>query len=443
MRTTRRNFLGQVAAGALAATWSPRMVPPLLPGRVPDEIADLVHWMVAVPRADANVQLIDRVKKGLKPEPLLAALLLAGVQEVEPRPLGFKFHCVMELWAVHGVMERLPPAQRILPIVYGLDSFKQSQEAQARSGAWHLPAVDEKAFPEISKAERELVAAMDAWDLAKADAAATALARAGKRDELVKTIAPRAARSFDSVGHGPIAAANFFRTLDVLGWRHGETVVRSLVNGLLRLDPKAGAPAAEPAKADPATAEPAAWPQLTLQASELMARTPGLLAVHATTGVNALEWLARASPTPAEARLCRAQAEAWLPLWRDAFARRTTPRLVDFSLLTKEQAAVEPRAPLAALDDLGHDRFKAALAVVGGLKEEKARAAFLERARSLLVAKGEEAHDWKYFVALEESLAIGGAELAAPLLANGVHYMKDRADADFGPVAEARAALAV
>jgi hypothetical protein len=174
-----------------------------------------------------------------------------------------------------------------------------------------------------------------------------------------------------------------------------------------------------------------------------MARTPGLLAVHATTGVNALEWLARASPTPAQARLCRAQAEAWLPLWRDAFARRTTPRIVDFSLLLKEPAAVEPREPVAALDDLGHDRFKAALALVGGLKDEKARAAFLARARALLVAKGEEAHDWKYFVALEESLAIGGAELAAPLLANGVHYMRDGADADFGPVAEARAALAV
>jgi hypothetical protein len=438
MRTTRRKFFGQVAAGALMASQFPRMAAPLLPGRVPDEVDDLVRWIVAVPHADANGQLIDRVKKGLKPEPLLAALLLAGVQEVEPRPLGFKFHCVMELWAVHGVMEKLPAAQRILPLVYGLDSFKQSQEAQLRAGAWHLPAVDEKALPDIAKAKGELAVAMDAWDLAKADAAATALARAGKRDELVATIAPRAARSFDNVGHGPIAAANGFRTLDVIGWNHSETVVRSVVNGLLRLDRKAGAPPDEPV-----SSEPAIWPQLAQRASELMARSPGLLAVHATTGVNALEWLARASPTPADARLCRAQAEAWMPLWRDAFARRGSVRASDFSLLMKEEPGTAQREPVAALDDLGHDRWKTALALVGGLRDEKARAAFVSRARELLVAKGGEAHDWKFFVALEETLAICGAELAAPILACGVHYLRDGAEGDVGPVAEARAALAV
>jgi hypothetical protein len=428
------------------------MAPPLLPGRIPDEVAELVEWIVAVPHRDANGQLIDRLRKGLKAEPLFAAILLAGVQEIEPRPLGFKFHCVMEMWAVWSVMKTLKAAERVLPLVYALDSFKQSQEQQARAGAWHLPAVDEKALPDARKApdqlQAELAAALDAWDLAKTDAFATALARAGRRDDLVTTIAPRAARSFTDVGHGPIAAANCFRTLDVVGWGHSETVVRSVVHGLLRLD---RANAAAPADGAGAS-EPPAWSALTLDASALLARTPGLLAVHATTGVNALEWLARACTTPEGARFCRSQAAAWMPQWKRAFEGRTAARAVDFTLLTKHEAAApaapaanatNARDPVAALDRLGDDRWPTALAIVGGLRDEKTRTAFLDRARALLVAKGEEAHDWKFLVALEESLAIAGPELAAPLLANGVHYLRDGADADFGPVATARAALAV
>src|SRR5882672_9211854 len=135
MRTTRRTFLGQAAAGALALSRFPRMALPILPGRVPDEVVELVRWIVAVPHRDANGQLIDRLRKGLQPEPLFAAILLAGVQEVEPRPLGFKFHCVMEMWAVWSVMKRLNAAERVLPLVYALDSFKQSQEQQVRAGA--------------------------------------------------------------------------------------------------------------------------------------------------------------------------------------------------------------------------------------------------------------------------------------------------------------------
>jgi hypothetical protein len=189
--------------------------------------------------------------------------------------------------------------------------------------------------------------------------------------------------------------------------------------------------------------EAAAWPQLARCASELMTRHPGLLAVHATTGVNALEWLARASPTPAGARFCRLQAASWLPMWGDAFERREgAARAIDFEAILKVDPTTTTRDPVAALDRLGSDRWKAALDLVGGLRTAKARAAFVDRARTLLVAKGDEAHDWKYFAALEESLALCGEELAAPLLAVGVHYLRDGAEADFGPVAQARQALA-
>jgi hypothetical protein len=288
----------------------------------------------------------------------------------------------------------------------------------------------------------ELAAALDAWDLAKADVFATALARAGRRDELVTTIAPRAARSFANVGHGPIAAANCFRTLDVIGWGHCEPVVRSVVNGLLRLEHVAPAD-------ETGASEPPAWPKLALDAAALLARTPGLLAVHATTGVNALEWLSHACATPEGARFCRSQAAAWMPQWQRAFEGRTAARAVDFTLLTKHDAAApaaaaptQGRDAVAALDRLGDDRWATALAIVGDLRDEKRRTVFVDRARTLLVAKGEEAHDWKFLVALEESLALAGPELAAPLLANGVHYLRDGADADFGPVATARHALA-
>jgi hypothetical protein len=175
MHPTRRDFLGGIAGGVVAGSLFRRF--PLLPGRVPDPVEELVTWIADVPREKANAQLIDKLKQGLAVEPLFAALYLAGVRHVEPRPLGFKYHCVLQMASLWSVMQALPAPARALPLVYALEDFKQSQAEQVAGGGWRLPAPDEKALPAAGKARAEFDAAMEAWDVAKADAAVTALVR--------------------------------------------------------------------------------------------------------------------------------------------------------------------------------------------------------------------------------------------------------------------------
>ncbi|HET6163212.1 MAG TPA: hypothetical protein VFG37_06060 [Planctomycetota bacterium] len=485
MHPTRRDFLGGIAGGVVAGTLLRRL--PLLPGRVPESpqsIDELVTWIADVKHEQANAELLDRLKKGLAVEPLFAALYLAGLRHVEPRPLGFKYHCVLQMASLWNVMQALPPPERALPLVYALDDFKRSQAEQVAAGDWRLPAPDENALPAAGKARAEFDAAMEAWDLAKADAAVTSLVRNAKREEVIAALAPWSLRSFGNAGHGAICAANGIRTLDVIGWGHAEPFARALVHGLLELERSAdtaafarakerarvapgkargGFDAALPAalaalrKSDSAQAQQlfadleretgsmrAGWLTACAYALELLARTPGLFAVHAATGVESIQWLATAVGELEFARLAQSLAAGWLPLWREAFVRGGTTRDVDVALLLApaNDATVEVRGAVRALEGLGPDRWATARSIVGGLRVGNVREIFVARARELLVAKGDEPHDWKFFVALGQLATRCGDEMAGPLLACGVHYLRDAADADFAPVATARAALA-
>jgi hypothetical protein len=482
MHPTRREFLGGIAGGVVAGTLMRRL--PLLPGRTPESVEELVTWIADVKHEKANAELVDRLKKGLAVEPLFAALYLAGLRHVEPRPLGFKYHCVLQMASLWSVMQTLPPPEHVLPLVYALDDFKRSQAEQVAAGGWRLPAPDEKALPAAGKARAEFDAAMEAWDLAKADAAVTALVRSAKREQVIAALAPWSLRSFGNAGHGAICASNGIRTLDVIGWGHAEPFARALVHGLLELersaDTAAFARAKERARAAPGKARggfdaslPAAlaalrkadsaqaqqlfadleretgtmragWLTACAYALELLARTPGLFAVHAATGVESIQWLATAVGELEFARLAQSLAAGWLPLWREAFVRGGTTRDVDVALLLApaNDATVEVRGAVRALEGLGPDRWGTARSIVGGLRAGNVRGIFVARARELLVAKGDEAHDWKFFAALEQLATRCGDAMAGPLLACGVHYLRDAADADFAPVAAARAALA-
>ena len=58
---------------------------------------------------------------------MLAALLLAGVRNVQPRPtVGFKFHAVLVVFSAHQASLSGPDADRWLPILWAIDDFKKS-----------------------------------------------------------------------------------------------------------------------------------------------------------------------------------------------------------------------------------------------------------------------------------------------------------------------------
>src|SRR5947207_8473967 len=135
--TSRREFLHKTTiagAGALAflahlppvsaddAQIDPKLV------RLNPEIEPLVRLLEDTPREKLLEAVAERIRKGLSYRELLAALLLAGVRNVQPRPhVGFKFHAVLVINSAHLASMNASDNERWLPIFWALDSFKGAQ----------------------------------------------------------------------------------------------------------------------------------------------------------------------------------------------------------------------------------------------------------------------------------------------------------------------------
>ncbi len=117
--TSRRQFLKTLSlSGALcipfqAAAQTPKAVP------FRSEIEPLVRVLETTPRERLLEDLGRRVRQGLDYKQLLAALLLAGIRNVQPRLVGFKFHAVLVVHSVHLASRFSPQSDRWLPI-FGL-----------------------------------------------------------------------------------------------------------------------------------------------------------------------------------------------------------------------------------------------------------------------------------------------------------------------------------
>ena len=59
------------------------------------EIEPVVRLIEDTPRDRSLEVMIAQLKKGLSYKDLLAGLFLAGIRNIKPRPVGFKFHAVM------------------------------------------------------------------------------------------------------------------------------------------------------------------------------------------------------------------------------------------------------------------------------------------------------------------------------------------------------------
>ncbi|MCA9159123.1 MAG: hypothetical protein KDA72_12395, partial [Planctomycetales bacterium] len=238
----RRSFLNSTAAG-LGLAGLLRSLGPLradetaiAPGiaRFSDEIEPLVRFLENTPRDKVIEETARKIKAGLSYRQLLAALLLAGVRNVQPRPsVGFKFHAVLVVNSAHLASLSGLDEERWLPILWAVDNFKSSQARDEQEGNWTLPAVDEAALPSAANCSSELRRALEQWDEAAADAAITSVVRELGANHVFDLLAEYAARDFRSIGHKVIYLSNAFRTLQTIGWEYAEPVARSLVYALL------------------------------------------------------------------------------------------------------------------------------------------------------------------------------------------------------------------
>jgi len=168
---------------------------------------------------------IDRLRRGLPYRRFLAAAFFAGVRKRHSHHEVYKIH------AVHQVSLDVRAEERLLPLFWAIDGFKQRQE--------DFPAPPLAAlkgpFPPPEKAGAEFADAMDRADLERAEPALVALARSQGARQTVERLWPYGCRNGNAGGHGAISVANCFRALDAIGWQQAEPALRFVVQDLFNL----------------------------------------------------------------------------------------------------------------------------------------------------------------------------------------------------------------
>jgi hypothetical protein len=499
----RRSFLRAAAGtGALAALGDLGFLAHL-PSVSAAEVAIDTHLVRFHPEIEPLVRLIEdtsrdrvlgevaaRVKQGLSYRQLLAALFLAGVRDIQPRPVGFKFHAVLVINSAHLASLASPDSDRWLPIFWAIDNFKASQADQQKKGNWKLAPVDESAVPPSHKARAAFAEAMDKWDEAAADAAIAGLVRGNTgADELFELFCRYGSRDFREIGHKQIYVSNSFRCLEVIGWQHAEPVLRSLAYALLDHDDtkenpsqadlpadrpfrgnlaslkeiregwKEGKPSAE-ASADllktlragsPSDASAAVvkmlndgvaprsiFDALFCGAGELLMQAPGILSLHATTFTNAVHYAWNRAQDDELRRLLLLQNAAFLPLFRGNH-KDSSLHLDTLDELTPEAKGDAAVAEIFA--EISHDRLNASRKILAVLKDNPDATTFATAARRMIFLKGTNAHDYKFSSAVLEDYQQLSPPWRDRLLAASAFYLRGSNDKDNEVVKRTRDAL--
>jgi hypothetical protein len=502
---TRRGFLqSMLAGGALAglgelgflrelprvsadeAKLDPQVV------QLRPEIEPLVRLLEDTPRGQLLEKVAQRVRRGTSYKDVLAALLLAGVRNVQPRPsVGFKFHAVLVVNSAHLASMDSPDEHRWLPIFWALDYFKSSQARDVQEGNWTMAPVDESAVPSADKARQAFTAAMDDWDEAAADAAVAALARTHGSTEIVDLFIRYGCRDFRSIGHKAIFVANSWRTLQCIGWKHSEPVLRSLAYALLMHD--GGNPAKRDDEADRygrenvsrakkihadwlagkmddgatgellaalrndspdaccdlavellnrGTSPQSLWDALLTGAGELLIRQSGIVSLHAVTSTNALRYAFQTANSDENRRLVLLQNAAFLPLFREAMRGRGRVGEFNITELAPEETKEKGDELITAtLSDVGRDNAEASRKLLAYLQAGGDARKFIEAARVLVFTKGNNAHDYKFSSAVLEDYYHVSPTWRDRYLAAGVYNLQGTTARDNSLVKRTRAAL--
>ncbi len=354
-----------------------------------------------------------------------------------------------------------------------------------------MAPVDESAVPAANKADVAFCNAMDHWDEDAADASVAALARTAGADQVFETFARYGARDFRSIGHKAIFVANGFRTLQCIGWRYAEPVLRSLAYALLNHE---GEP--NPADSDLDADRPwrnnqslarsirADWhegriddgatrqilatlrsedsngvcrqivdvlntqvsPQsvydaLFAAAGELLMRQPGIVALHASTTTNAMRYAFDTCASDETRRLLLLQNAAFLTMFRDAMNSRGdvgTDRIDEI-----EPATVSSDHPVEQIFDVvSQDRHAAAAQLYGCLGQGTAPEEIIRAARQLVFLKGTNSHDYKYSSAVLEDFYHVSPSWRNRFLAASVFNLRGSGEQDNGLVQRIRQAIA-
>ncbi len=498
--------LGTGTSGLLSAL-SPRArgeaeVTPELVHLTPD-VEPIVRLIEETPRDKCFELIVGQLQQGLPYRNFLAALFLAGVRNVSPHPVGFKFHCVLAMHSANQLSLDAAPEDRLLPLFWALDQFKKSQADNAREGNFRMREFT-GTLPSPEKAADEFHDAMQTWDEERAQRAIAVFVRSRGADEVIEALWRYGARDFRDIGHKGIFVANSWRTLQTIGWRHAEPAMRSLVMALLDpggrrgsstvssgprlgLDDKAHLANAERATEvlpklpagwtdggsdaaatvdlleamRTATTEDAcqklldqlqsgktqaqgAWDAVHLAAGELIMGQPGILGIHAVTSTNALHFAFRTAVDPLTRLLVLQHAVAWMGQFRQSMkggSRGEVGKVKINELRPAKIDAAEPKAAAETFELVGNDLSGAATRAFALAQQHSQPETYFKLARRLIFRKGNDAHRYKYAAATFEDYDLVSPAWKPHLLATSVYYLNGSNDPDSKLMTEAIGAV--
>ncbi len=449
------------------------------------EIEPVVRWIEDTPREKIIEVAVNHLKHGLSYRDLLAGLFLAGIRNINPHPVGFKFHAVMVINSAHTLGQTASVDDRLLPLLWALDTFKNSQAQDVKEGDWTLAKVNESRLSKPDKAEAEYLRAMNDWDGDAADAAIAALCRTAGAAETMEPVWRMAVRDQRDIGHKAIFAAQSWRTLQAIGWQHAEPVLRSLTSALLylggdprhvpvgpyeanlqnarkirgdwqigRLDPYATRlllDTMRQASPEDASAEAAKmlnqgispdslWDAVILCGSELMMRSPGIIAIHATTAANSLHYIYGASGDETTRKLALLQAVGWQPLYRGRAKPEAGPVVDALEPIKTDSTGDEVVAEI--FDSIPNKRGDAARKAVSYLNQGGSADLVFAAARRMIFHKGRDSHDYKYGAAAwEECVLTSDPRWRAPMVAATMYNLPGAKTPDSPLMTRARDAV--
>ena len=456
-----------------------------------DDIEPLVRLIEETPRQQLLERVAQRIKSGTSYQEVLAALLCAGVRNVQPRPsVGFKFHTVLVVNSCHLASLQGPDQDRWLPIFWALDYFKSSQADEKNRSGWTMQPVDESKVPSPEKARASFIEAMEKWDEDQADVATAALVRSLPANEVFDLFARYAGRDYRSIGHKAIFLANAWRTLQVIGFNNAEPILRSLAFALLNHEGE-GNPASHDHAADrpwrrnavllgripanwksgqidsEATRElinsnrgqsavdvgasgvdmlskgispTSIWDGVFLSAAELLMQQPGIIGLHGLTTANAMHYIYRTVGDEDLQKRLLLQACSFVPMFRSSAQGRGALGEVTFHSWSEDQR--EFSGSVADLvTRISDDKMSASREIRTFLANGGDPYKFIDEARRQIFLRGQNAHDYKYSSAVLEDFDFVSPAWRNDFLALSVFNLKGARDRQSNLIDRTRSAL--
>ncbi len=465
MLISRRDFVKTVVS---AIGVSPFISSPILLNAKSfpeDPLQTIASALLRSPREKVLDTAFAFLEGGADWRQLLGAVLLAGSQEVRPEPVGFKVHGLMVVGSAYQLAEAMRPEQRLIPTLFCVDGLKSSQQQDIGEGDWTLSAAAESKFSDVREARLAFVAAMDDWNLKEADRAMIGLFHYLDRDAIFELLWPYAARDFGDIGHKAIFTAQAHYALGYIPWQSALPILRNLTYGLLSdkknsefsdfgkniarveeldLNWMNGKRALEASHqfmkqlrtVDSSQAGELAagmlaegvhpqsiWDGARLFASEALFRSPGFLAVHATTSVNALHMAYMRTSNRKTKALCLLQAASWMPLMRQFLSRSRLYSLsgpgLD-SLKPEKSAKIDLKAIFTKAET---NHAEAGSMMLTLLKEPGSVSAIKNQMRELLMDKCRENHQFKYLAAMHMDFDAAAPGAASHIMAAGLGFL--------------------